>query len=480
MTSATFEIASSCFHSEFIPRHLRRLVAGGLGALLVAQAGLVHAGPGVLTQLPGLAGCISEDGSGGDCADGKALDSPSGIALSPDGRNLYTTSALSDAVAIFARDTKTGAVTQLAGQDGCVSETGNLGACDDGKAVAAPAGLAVSPDGKHVYVASTIGAVAVFARDKNTGALTQLRATDACVSFDGTAGLCAVGSFALEGAGGVTVSPDGKSVYVMATAGVVAFARNSQTGVLTPLPGQDGCYLHYTGDDRCRAGVGFFGASRMVISADGVSAYVGAFREHAVASFARDKTTGALTQLAGLDGCISDDGAGSGNPGACRVGRGLRETAGMTLSKDGKFAYVASVDGLDAGAVAIFARDKKTGVLTQLAGLDGCISSDGSGGECTEGRALTATGIVLSPDGKTAHVASFDGVATLARSKKTGVLTQLPGLGGCLSNDGSAGACAEGRALSGGVGAVVTKDGKFVYVATAFDDAIAAFARAKK
>lgn len=480
MANATSEIESSFFRCEEGSRRGRRLVAGLLGVWLALPSGPVHAEPGVLTQLPGLAGCVSEDGSGGDCADGKALDGASAIALSPDGRNLYATSALSDAVAIFARDTKTGVVTQLPGQDGCVSETGNLGVCDDGKAVTAPGGIAVSPDGKHVYVASTIGAVAVFARDKKTGALTQLRATDACVSFDGTAGLCAVGRFTLEGAAGVTVSPDGKSVYVMGTAGVTVFARDSQTGVLTELPGQDGCYIHYTGDDRCRAGVGLFGANAMVISADGTNAYVGAFREHAVASFARDKTTGALTQLSGLDACVSDDGMASGTPGACRVGRGIRETAGLTLTKDGKFAYVTSVDGLDAGAVAIFARDKKTGVLTQLAGLDGCLSSDGSGGECTMGRAMIATGIAIGPDGKSASVASFDGVATLARNKKTGVLTQLPGLDGCVSNDGSGGLCAEGRALSGGVGIVLSKDGLFAYTASVFDGAIAAFARAKK
>jgi hypothetical protein len=46
-------------------------------------------------------GCISETGSGGACADGKALDGAAGMAAH--GTNVYVTSKFSDAVAAFRR-----------------------------------------------------------------------------------------------------------------------------------------------------------------------------------------------------------------------------------------------------------------------------------------------------------------------------------------------------------------------------------------
>jgi 6-phosphogluconolactonase (cycloisomerase 2 family) len=80
----------------------------------------------------------------------------------------------SDAIAIFARNTTTGALTWLDGLAGCVSEDGS-GGCADGKALVNHRSIAVSPNGKHVYVASqSSSAVAVFARTNPTAALTQL------------------------------------------------------------------------------------------------------------------------------------------------------------------------------------------------------------------------------------------------------------------------------------------------------------------
>jgi hypothetical protein len=68
---------------------------------------------------------------------------------------------------ILARDKKTGVLTQLAGTDGCVTEDGRGGACADDKALDLPIAIAVSRKGTNVYVASAESwAVAVFARQK--------------------------------------------------------------------------------------------------------------------------------------------------------------------------------------------------------------------------------------------------------------------------------------------------------------------------
>src|SRR5438094_812918 len=96
-----------------------------------------------LTQPSGAGGCVSETGSGA-CA----------------------------AVARFIRNTATGAVAQPAGSSGCVGETG--WPCADGHGLGGPSSVAVSPDGKSVYVASDGGnAVDRFNRNTTTGAITQ-------------------------------------------------------------------------------------------------------------------------------------------------------------------------------------------------------------------------------------------------------------------------------------------------------------------
>ena len=107
---------------------------------------------GAITQPAGAAGCVSETGAG-PCADGHGLDGPTSVAVSPDGKSVYVASTISDAVARLNRNTTTGAITQPAGAAGCVSETG-AGPCADGHGLNSPYSVAVSPDGKSVYVAS--------------------------------------------------------------------------------------------------------------------------------------------------------------------------------------------------------------------------------------------------------------------------------------------------------------------------------------
>jgi DNA-binding beta-propeller fold protein YncE len=193
--------------------------------LALLSGGSAVAQTGALTQLPGTDACVSEDGTGGACADGVGLNGANSVAASPDGRNVYVASFLSSAVAVFARDDRTGALTQRPGTDACVSEDGSGGDCADGVGLAGANEVAVSRDGRNVYVAS-IGSftstVAVFARDRRTGALTQLPGTDACISEDGSGGDCTAI------AEGVTVSPDGRNVYVpsLGSSAVAVFARD--------------------------------------------------------------------------------------------------------------------------------------------------------------------------------------------------------------------------------------------------------------
>jgi DNA-binding beta-propeller fold protein YncE len=121
---------------------------------------------GDLTQKPGTAACISETGSSGVCADGVGLSNPRLVTVSPDGKSAYVASSNSDAVAVFDRNTTTGALTQKSGTDACISETGSSGVCADGVGLDSARSVTVSPDGKSAYVASFVSdAVAVFDRE---------------------------------------------------------------------------------------------------------------------------------------------------------------------------------------------------------------------------------------------------------------------------------------------------------------------------
>ena len=82
---------------EGSPRSFKRLVrrqAAALslaGLLLLLATAAALAVTGALTQPAGTAGCISETGSG-PCADGQGLGSPIAVAVSPDGKSVYVAS----------------------------------------------------------------------------------------------------------------------------------------------------------------------------------------------------------------------------------------------------------------------------------------------------------------------------------------------------------------------------------------------------
>jgi DNA-binding beta-propeller fold protein YncE len=440
--------------------------------VLLVSLATGEAGPptGVLTQLSGLDGCVSGDGSGGECADGTGFVGADAVAVSPDGKHVYV--AAFGAVAAFARNKLTGVLTQLPGLHGCISNNGSGGTCVDGT-VFNPVSIAISRDGKHVYVGSFLsGAVAAFARNKLTGVLTQLPGLDGCVGGPGSGGQC-TDAKGLGHVFSVAVSPDGKHVYTASSGSdaVAIFARNTQTGALSQLAGLDGCVSWTGSGGQCAEGRALDEPSSVAVSPDGKHVYAASFWSSAVVIFARDKQTGTLSQLPGPAGCVSETGFDG-----CGDGRALSATRSVAVSPDGKHVYAASSAS---GAVAVFGRDKQTGALSQLPGLAGCVSETGSAGECTDGNALkAAANVTVSPDGRHVYVASLlsNAVAVFGRNKQTGALSQLLGLDGCVSEDG-VGGCRTGKALVDARWVDVSRDGKHAYVASNGSQAIAIFAR---
>jgi len=332
------------------------LLALGVGILTFAPE--ASAAIGDLTQKPGTAGCISEDGTGGACADGTALDQPRSVTVSPDGTSAYVASFNSDAVAVFDRDAATGALTQKPGTAGCISEDGTGGACANGVALNGAVSVTVSPDGTSAYVASfNSDAVAVYDRDAATGELTQKPPTASCIAEIAVPGGACADGIALNGARSVTVSPDGKNVYVTSldSHAVAVFDRDPTTGALTQKPGTAGCVSESGTGGACADGMALDGALSVVVSLDGASAYVASEVSDAVAVFDRITAAGELTQKVGTAACISEDGTG----GACANGVALDRPSSLTVSPDGRSAYATS---WNSDAVAIFDRETDTKV----------------------------------------------------------------------------------------------------------------------
>lgn len=470
--------------------------AAGAGAWL-AVFGDFNADSGGLTQQAGRAGCLSEDGSGGfsdrakegECAVAPAVGLPTALVLSPDGRNAYV-AAHREAVAVLDRDPRSGVLAPKRGAAGCQSLDGTPGGerarrlqrgtaaarahtCATGRGLFGVTDVALSPDGRNAYVGSLDG-LAIFDRD-GRGVLTQKPGDAGCITSTGRdrggagRGSCARAD-GLYGVSSVTVSPDGRTVYVTSV-DVRAFARNARTGALTPIRGRAGCVAatHVgEGGGECAADPAAAGATSLAVSPDGRHAYAvsgtDAGGAGAVAILARDRSTGVLTPVPGRRGCVS---ASRG----CTQARGLRGAAAVALSPDGANAYVVSFLGC---SVAVFDRDAGSGALVQQRGAAGNATRHGDSGACDNRGAnqrdgFTGGAVTVGPDGRTAFVTARAGVAMYARAPG-GALRYA----GCVSDDGE-GTCENVKALNIPNAPVVGRGGRNLYVAAYGSDAIGVF-----
>jgi DNA-binding beta-propeller fold protein YncE len=418
-----------------------------------------------LAQLPGTAGCISDSGSAGACVLGRELDGATGVAVSPDSLNVYVTSSVEAAVAVFDVDPGTGGLTQKAGQDGCVSESGSSLSCEDGRALLQAWAVAVSPDGRNVYVASfQSDAVLIFDRDPATGAIDQKLLLLGCISQDGTMLTC-TDSAALDGAHDVAVTPDGRHVLVVGfnSNSLAVFERALDTGALTPME----CFTE-GGTEGCTSVVGLSGAAGVAVSPDGRNVYVASQASNAIARFDRDPVTGELKQPADATGCINE-----GGTDGCTDGEALNGAFDVAVSSNGRNVYAVARAN---NSITIFDRDPAAGDLAQAGGTDGCLSS--TDGDCAAASPLgDPFGLAVSPDGESVYVAASLDSAVVVFDRKTnnGLLAQPPGAGGCLAESG--GTCADGRGLAAPASIAVSADGRSAYVASFTSDAVAIFDR---
>ncbi len=340
------------------------------------------------------------DGVGG-------LDGGYSVAANPDpdgpqgplggGQDVYVASRQSSAIAHFTRDPF---------DDGRLAYvTSYVDGVDGVDGLGGAGSLALSPDGLHVYATGSLDyAVAVFDRDPTDGSLTFKQAL-----HEGDPGLDG-----LEGAFGVAVSPDGGNVYVTGEIDdtLVVFARDQATGELTFVEREK------DGFGGLELGV-LDGVTALAVTPDGRHVIVAGPVHDKLIVFARDPDTGAVDYASEVQ-----DGLGGVD--------GLDAVQGLTVSPSGQFVYAA---GLADDAIAIFDRDPVTGALGFLEivknGVGGVAGLDG------------VRAVELSPDGQFLYAAGYnsDALAIFARDGVTGLLTFLEaetdGLGGVDGLDGA-------------------------------------------
>jgi DNA-binding beta-propeller fold protein YncE len=311
---------------------------------------------GLLTKI----GCITHEPTSSECATtgAKGLNLPYSVTVSPDGGNVYVTGFADEAVAEFNRNTGTGVLTQLAAPNNCISER-TLSECGTTTGVIGlkeAIGIAVSPDGKDVYVAagarSATGDVAAFERGAE-GALTQLPGEEACTSE--TVAGCKVGQY-IQGSEDLVVSPDGANVYVnSANTNAVIELKRTGTGALEQLASPNKCVSSeaLTG---CQEAKAIGGAVGVAVSPDGENLYASSSGQSAVGAFKRG-AEGDLEQLA-EDPCVTEEASGC-EPLSANNLVGLRYARRLTVSPDGTNVYVA---GQEAHAIVELARTIKSKV----------------------------------------------------------------------------------------------------------------------
>jgi DNA-binding beta-propeller fold protein YncE len=343
---------------------------------------------------------------GDQCGPAIGLIGPDSVAVSPDGRNVYATSRSGSSITTFIRNRGTGQLRQLApSASGCISGQ-PIPTCTTGRALKWPDVVVVSPDGKNVYVGDFAGSgVISFSRAGKAGALTQLSGAAGCITEEALEG-CAKGT-QMNHIEGMAINPNGSAVYTAAafSSAVDVLHREPSTGALSQPTDGTGCITNVvvTG---CTQGYEIGGVNALVVSPKGGNVYATSLTNNSVTMF-RPTEGGGLAQPERPQGENIPAGVGSPSgclvylraPG-CSFGRAIKAPEGLALSPAGNNLYIAA---FETGAIDVLDRDLRSGVVTQKPGERGCLAPPTVGG-CSPGRALSLTGsVVVSPDGRNVY-----------------------------------------------------------------------------
>lgn len=351
-------------------------------AVYVASSGLNPSAAWALSRAPdgslGFSACYGNtDGGAAPCDEGdSAFSDPKGIAIGPDGEHLYV--AEHQFGSVYSLDIGNDLSLSL---DRCLGD-GPLCAGASSETGIGATGVAASPGSASVYVTGSRGDAPVGPSTLQTFG----RPGGAFSFLDCYGSGCTAGGNPIEQAAGVAVSPDDENVYVAsghASDGddAVAVFDRAADGSLTKA----GCVARddHDGCEVPTSSGALAGVRDVVVSPDGGSVY--AASPTAITNFRR-VADGSLKFF----GCVADGGAfGCADPAPGR----LEAIRNLALSPDGADVYATSLN-----SVVHFDRESLDATAPDL-GLDWKPKQKLGGsivvrGRCDEDCSLAATGTI--------------------------------------------------------------------------------------
>jgi DNA-binding beta-propeller fold protein YncE len=195
----------------------------------------------------------------------------------------------------------------------------------------------------------------------------------------------------------LAAGPDG-SIYAAVGDEIDAIAPGSATTATAPVAGPRDIAV-------APDGTGVYAAAANLEQPEGARDIL---RSSALVSFSASPF--------GQAGCTVYEGRAK-NPG-CAAGPGLYEAQTVAITPDGRHAIAGFIDS---GALLLLDRDPGTQRLTPVAGRGGCVRAPRGWIEfkvtlrCNRGHGLYAPlSVAISPDGRSAYLASGDGLASFA------------------------------------------------------------------
>jgi len=366
------------------------------------------------------------------------------VAVSPDGDTIYVAAADDDAVSVFHFVAPSSSVSFVEVELNGVDDPGDSGTEVSG--LAGAAALAVSPDGKNLYVVGADdNAVAVFDIASGTG---RLSFRQAVTQGD-------LGGVGLGTPSAVAVSPDGAHVLVSASGdhSLCLFARSDADGSLSLVDTE----VEGVNDASDSGGpvAGMTAAADVAVSPDGASVYVAGPTADRVVAF--DLDADELSFSAAFD------------PGVAPLNPGQPGVSSLAVSADGEH-LAAGQAGQD--TLVIFRRNG-TALISESWYRNHLppppdVPVNGLGG---------LSDVEFAPDGLAvlASGANDDGIAIFDREGPQPELPQIEVEFDNIDDPGDTGSTVDG--LFGAWDVAVSGDGEHVYVAGFGDDALSIFKR---
>lgn len=308
------------------------------------------------------------------------LNGPYLARLSPDGKNVYVSASSSSQLIAYERNPTSGYLTKIdaVGEgDGYACLPTCAGYIDG---MAGTYGIAISPDGKYVYV-SGINDDGIVVLRRNTDGTLRLLGANFVQAYTNTA--------QLDQAYDLAVSPEGTHLYATGYAAdsLVVFTRSVQSGVIT-----------YSTRYTASTVPGLNGVFRVIVSPDGQFVYTASYDSDSVTAFRRNPLDGRLTHLATYT-------------------QGLDAATSVALSPDGEYLFAT---GFNSDSLVVFKRNPATGLLTVAQTI---VRNAGTGLPALDG----ARDVVASPDGQMVFATGFNDnrVVALQRANPTPLLASL-------------------------------------------------------